>query len=346
MADADPLKTIALSELLAELNPTVLVCDLHPEYLADGACVDCGAALCRLCAVEALPHLRCADCRELHRRKRRCHLGLKALRLPALWVVLCVLVTAVLNFCGVGNPSEEQLRRSDSGEKWYRQQLPRLYLGKAAREKVRAALLFEFEREAEAKKWSRWSAGNYFRAAELWRDTPVAPDLELAGAVALLRSGDVRAALDRLRAIDDTLLRESNPGVIPYRIAQAHEALGEPDRAREAYFRAIDELPDIMKLLRKPPISDKVTEFSQSEMNAIAGIEGACANFVSPAVILEDARKAGVRPPGAEEEEKSRAEWEARLRQYREEEQRRREELKRYVPQVEVARPAAETERK
>lgn len=179
----------------------LFACRFHSAENADGACRKCGVPMCRSCMAESWPRLICADCRGRLARVNLLKTGLKSLKLPVMWVLICVIASGIAYAVGVGNPSLEKIIERDNGRAWFRQDAPQLLIGKGSRQQRRAAALRILEHEEQAKKWNGWAVQSFARAGELWRGTPVENSIRTAEARAHAGAGDYRAAITILEAL-------------------------------------------------------------------------------------------------------------------------------------------------
>ena len=130
-AEAEARAAEIVSGLLSRDNP--LLCCVHPEEEAAASCRRCGRPLCFRCFSDSYPELLCPDCRTLQHRRELIRGGIRALRLPVLWVMLCVILSGTVYLAGFNNPSLEGMVRRDARRRWFQQEAPRLCLMRAAR---------------------------------------------------------------------------------------------------------------------------------------------------------------------------------------------------------------------
>ncbi len=226
-----------LNESLAHEN--VFACSIHPAEPAVAACRRCGKPLCFSCFSESFPELFCLECRAVGRRRALIRGGIGVLKLPVLWVGLCVLFSGIAYWRGFGNPSPAQMIRLDATRAWYMQEAPRLFLGEASRELRRAIDLRHRGREEQALVWARRGVENFARSAELWREAPVYPALRIAEGRGRFFLGD-RAGAEK--SLTDLELPESSrlfPAFACLR-GELCEAAGRPEEAKEFFRRALD----------------------------------------------------------------------------------------------------------
>jgi hypothetical protein len=211
-------------------------CAFHPAVRAFSVCPSCGKTLCEACSLGGP-----GFCKACAKEKAKASLGRKALSFifqPALWVLLCIGVSAGLYALGVGNPDVEDLSAQDNSREWHRREAPRVFLAQGARERRRAAAL---DAKGEAKQASVWhlrASQAYAKAAELWAGSPPAFAPALASASELALSGDARRAFE--------LASKLVPPVEPqdalfhhFILARIASAAGEKEAARSEYLEAL-----------------------------------------------------------------------------------------------------------
>lgn len=223
-----------VSELLSRDNP--FLCCVHPEQEAAASCRRCGRPLCFRCFSDSYPELLCPECRTRQHRRELIRGGFRALKLPVLWVMLCVILSGTVYLAGFNNPSLKAMVRRDARRRWFQQEAPRLCLMRAAREYRRAEKL---RRDGDTKRALRWaanSARDFSESARLWRDAPVYPLLRFGEANALALCGEQGAAQRLLQAIKVPLEHPLTPA-LRFRQGEWAEESGDKAAAKE-YFRA------------------------------------------------------------------------------------------------------------
>ena len=83
-----------VSGLLSRDNP--FLCCVHPAEEAAASCRRCGRPLCFRCFSDSYPELLCPACRTRQHRQALIRGGFRALRLPVLWVMLCVILSGTV----------------------------------------------------------------------------------------------------------------------------------------------------------------------------------------------------------------------------------------------------------
>ena len=102
-AEAEARAAEIVSGLLSRDNP--FLCCVHPEEEAAASCRRCGRPLCFRCFSDSYPELLCPDCRTLQHRRELIRGGIRARRLPVLWVMLCVILSGTVYLAGFNKPS-------------------------------------------------------------------------------------------------------------------------------------------------------------------------------------------------------------------------------------------------
>lgn len=223
-----------VSGLLSRDNP--FLCCVHPAEEAAASCRRCGRPLCFRCFSDSYPELLCPACRTRQHRQALIRGGFRVLRLPVLWVMLCVILSGTAYLAGFNNPSPEGMVRRDARRRWFQQEAPRLCLMRAAREYRRAEKL---RRDGDTKRALRWaanSARDFSESARLWHDAPIYPILRFGEANALALCGERDAAQRLLQAIKVPLDHPLTPA-LRFRQGVWAEESGDKQAAKE-YFRA------------------------------------------------------------------------------------------------------------
>lgn len=223
-----------ISGLLDGDNP--FLCCVHPEEEAAASCRRCGRPLCFRCFSDSYPELLCPGCRTLQHRRALIRGGLRALKLPVLWVMLCVILSGTVYLAGFNNPSPEGMVKRDARRRWFQQEAPRLCLMRAAREFRRAEKL---RRDGDGKRaaiWAAHSARDFSEAARLWHEAPVYPILRFGEANAMALCGEQASAERLLRAIKVPMEHPLTPA-LRFRQGEWAEARGDKAAAKE-YFHA------------------------------------------------------------------------------------------------------------
>lgn len=223
-----------VSELIGGDNP--FLCCVHPEEEAAASCRRCGRPLCFRCFSDSYPELLCPDCRALQHRKALIRGGLRALKLPVLWVMLCVILSGAVYLAGFNNPSLEGMVRRDTRRRWFQQEAPRLCLMRAAREYRRAEKLRRDGDTERAARWAAYSARDFSESARLWHEAPVYPILRFGEANAMALRGEREAARRLLQAIKVPMEHPLTPA-LRFRQGEWAEESGDKAAAKE-YFRA------------------------------------------------------------------------------------------------------------
>ena len=231
---------------MARISPDgLLPCSKHPDHAAVLTCVECGAGICQQCLIEIPDSYRllCPACNLKKIKKKIVFTGFKTLKSPVLWVVLCVLISAVAYAMGVGNPRLETMKKRDQKWNWYAQDVGKMYLSKATRENQRAAALVILGRPDEAVKWYARAAIAFELAADYWKATPVYEYLRAATASAYIQTGKSDKALEIL---DSIKLKHGDPSAVGVAFMQgrAHEKLGHNDKAKQAFKLALEKRDD------------------------------------------------------------------------------------------------------
>ncbi len=260
----------------------LFACHYHPAEPAVGACRNCGAPLCEGCFSAAWPRMYCTACRSRLKQLNLFKTGLKSLKLPVIWVLICVVASGIAYAVGVGNPSLEKIAERDAKKPWFRHEAPQLLIAKGSRQQRRAAALRILNRNEQAKKWSEWSVEAFADAAELWKNTPVYNSIRVAEAKAVGDLGDYRRALAILEPLE---LEQKDPAYLArlYTIGLYYEKLGDKAKSLEWFNKAYDGAVLVSKKSFDNLI-DRVTG-DRNEAARVIKITSACNVLMDPSEI-------------------------------------------------------------
>ncbi len=261
----------------------VFSCINHPAEPSVVACRQCGQPLCMSCFLESYPRLICIQCSSRMTRKKIIKGGLEALRRPALWVLVCLLVSGIAYACGVGNPSLGTLKRRDADRPWYFQQTPMMFIAKANRQHRRAAALDELNRRDDARKWNGWAMDSLNRAAELWKGTPAEDIVKISEAKLLIETGEYQRSASILEPIK---LELNSPMYLArlYYLGQSYEKLKNQEKMVH-YFDMAYRDADIVREKALDNYLDNVLG-NRKEGSKLYLVAHACDVVLSPPEIL------------------------------------------------------------
>ena len=197
-----------LGALLNEVHEHDLPhCSTHGDKLADVVCAECGQFFCwgDVSFQANAAQFVCDPCREKRsiRAARRSFWGW--LKEPFFYVGLSVVLATVAYVLGVGNPSPEELARSDRQKPWYLRRAGKLWLAQADRAKARISILDAAGRADDMKAWAALAARALGQAATQWKGTEAEPDLRLGEAMMFLKAGKAQKAFDMLIDLEDLI---------------------------------------------------------------------------------------------------------------------------------------------
>lgn len=224
-----------------------LHCSKHPEDEAIMTCTGCGCGLCRRClkTTASKGKVICQSCASGVVKKRALSSGIKLLKLPAAWVLLCVFISGIAYSCNFRNPTLAERTAIESNRPWFQKSVGKLLLDKASRENQRAAALRYLKRPDEAITWDKRAAIAFAKTADYWRETPVYTDLKIGEARSIMQSGDVERALTMLKVIEVKQSGVTYPSY-SYYLGLAYEKNGNTTVAQQ-YFKKAMSTAEIVK---------------------------------------------------------------------------------------------------
>ncbi|OGV52287.1 MAG: hypothetical protein A2X49_17140 [Lentisphaerae bacterium GWF2_52_8] len=215
-------------------------CSFHPERQAALLCSCCAAAICVECLAEISEPLAisCAKCREEERKRNSATAFFRILRLPAIWVLLCLFASALAYAAGLGNPSLDELIRTDKGKEWNLRKAPQLLVRQAARERRHAIDMAKRQEKEQAKRWAARAATSFQRSAAFWADAPISADLKIAEAEMQELAGESVAAL---RTLESIKIPNDYPSdaVLQYRMGLLLQEAGNEKEASARFEKAL-----------------------------------------------------------------------------------------------------------
>ena len=217
-----------------------LQCSRHPETEAIMSCTGCGCGLCRNClqTQAGKGKVICSACASRAVKKRTLIFGIKLLKLPAAWVLLCVFISGLAYSCNFRNPTLQERTATEAHRPWFQKSVGKLLLDKASRENQRAAALRYLKRTDDAIIWDKRAAITFAKTANYWQETPVYNDLKIGEARSVMQSGDTERALTMLKAIKVKSNEISYPSY-NYYLGQAYESTGKPTVAQQYFKKAM-----------------------------------------------------------------------------------------------------------
>jgi tetratricopeptide (TPR) repeat protein len=229
--------------IMEQLAPDpVISCSKHQEVTAVMSCVVCGQGICQQCLADIPDSYKftCAICTTRKIKKKIVFTGLKSLKSPVLWVLLCVLISAIAYAMGIGNPRLKTLKKRDLKWNWYSQDVGKMYLSKASRENQRAAALRMLDKPEEALVWNKRACKAFQLAAEYWAKTPVHGYLLAAVAHQYYWDGKYDKALKILKSLK---FEHGDPATVGlnYMLGQVYEKIGNKKLAKASFTNAINE---------------------------------------------------------------------------------------------------------
>ncbi len=285
-----------IAELLKPFaTSSELKCNKHPETEAIMTCTGCGYGLCHDCIklTASQGEIICQSCSALAKKKQAVGLGVKLLKLPATWVLLCVLISGLAYSCNFSNPSLAVMKQREAKRPWFQQQVGKLLLDKASRENQRAAALRILKKNEEAVTWSKRAALSFAKTAEYWHDTPIYATLKLGEARSILESGDPERALIMFK----TIKVKPNSVISPsynYYIGQAYEKNNDTQKAQK-YFQQAMTAAEIVEKQQLDNLLDLETN-DRRRGKVICSARIICGATLDVSDLTEKLEKYGIKP--------------------------------------------------
>ena len=183
----------------------------------------------------------CDSCREQRQSEKLKNHLLSILRHPLFYVLSFIFFAIILYAFGVGRNSVERLEFLDQDRAPFQQELPCLYLQRAARAATRVKLLEEFGPKEDIPKWALFASNSYDLATAYWSGEKVAGDLGTASAVYLSKNGNHEEGYNQLKRIEGFISPKSQPSYYFYR-GRIALLLGELSECNAAWNNVLQRI--------------------------------------------------------------------------------------------------------
>lgn len=271
-------------------------CYKHPANEATMLCTVCGCGMCTQCIGESSASklaIICESCSTATRNRQALNSVVKLLKLPAAWVILCVIISGIAYSCNLSNPSLTRMGEIEANRPWFQKQVGKLLLDKASRENQRAAALRYLKKSAQAAVWSKRAAVSFAKTAEYWQTTPVYNALKIGEARSLLAGGNPQRALKILKTIKVKNASITYPGYAYY-LGQAYAKNGDPKRAWQCFQQAMSAAEIVQR--RQQEYFVELMSGDRRAAKVICSVRMICGVNLSVNDLAEKLKPYGIKP--------------------------------------------------